>query len=280
MKYYKVLLLFITISAICDANATIRKVKPGDNLYSIIRKSTAADTIMIDGGEYVIDKTIVLTNDLVIIGMPGSKPVINWGVVAIGSKTKNVVFDNLKIVLDRKYFLQIDGEKDIDIDNIIFRNCIVDLNAVGSTLLANNATGTKNRLGNYTIENSIVYNVTVPSHAILNFSVENQPQLEHISLTNSTFSNFSRGGLMISKQLAGKLSIDVSNCTFYNMNTSNNNSGIFRCSRVRWILILQNRYSILPEIVQNLLLRVQKAGLELQIVTELQNWQLSLIHVD
>ncbi|NDV78197.1 DUF5123 domain-containing protein [Dysgonomonas sp. 511] len=229
MKYYKLLLLFTVITVAGNVGATIKTVKSGDNLYSVLRKSVATDTIMIEGGEYTVDKTITLANDLVIIGVPGSKPVINLGVVTVGPKTKNIVFDNLKIVLDRKYFLQITGEKDIDIENITIRNCVVDLNAVGATLLTNNATGAKNRIGNYIIQNSIVYNITVPSHGILNFSTENEPQIDRMSLTNSTFSNFSRG-LMFCKKLVGKLAVDVSNCTFYNINTSNNNSGVFRCS--------------------------------------------------
>lgn len=229
MKCCKLLLLVLVITMAGNIDATTKAVKPGDNLYSILRKSAAKDTILLQSGQYKIDKTITLANNLVIIGDSESKPVITWGTITVDSSTKDIVLENLKIILDRKYFIQITGNKDIDLDNIIFRNCIIDLNTVGATLLMNNATGSKNRLANYTIENSMVHNVMVPSHGLLNFTTDNHPRVDHISLINSTFSNFSRG-LMFCKQLVSQSSVNVSNCTFYNINTSNNNSGIFRCS--------------------------------------------------
>lgn len=231
MKKLKFLALpLLGLFALNAASARIVEVAPGDDLRSALKQASAADTLLLKSGEYALSTQIVQTHDIVLLGEEGEKPVVHFTNFVLGTGSRRLVLGNLHIIYDRKYLVYNDGESEVDIDEITLSGCIVNLNDEnGASLVLNRSTAAKNRIGRITIDDCIVYNSHAPSHGVVNIGKESTVQLSSITLRNSTFADFVRGAVIVSAPMQD-LKIDVENCTYYDINTSENSGAIFHAA--------------------------------------------------
>lgn len=232
MKKLKFLALpLLGLFALNAASARIVEVAPGDDLRSALKQaSAAADTLLLKSGEYALSTQIVQTHDIVLLGEEGEKPVVHFTNFVLGTGARRLVLGNLHIIYDRKYLVYNAEESEVDIDEITLSGCIVNLNGEnGASLVLNRSTAAKNRIGRITIDDCIVYNSHAPSHGVVNIGKESTVQLSSITLRNSTFADFVRGAVIVSAPMQD-LKIDVENCTFYDINTSENSGAIFHAA--------------------------------------------------
>lgn len=231
MKKLKFLALsLLGLFALNAASARIVEVAPGDDLRSALKQASAADTLLLKSGEYALSTQIVQTHDIVLLGEEGEKPVVHFTNFVLGTGARRLVLGNLHIIYDRKYLVYNAGESEVDIDEITLRGCIVNLNGEnGASLVLNRSTAAKNRIGRITIDDCIVYNSHAPSHGVVNIGKESTVQLSSITLRNSIFADFVRGAVIVSAPMQD-LKIDVENCTFYDINTSENSGAIFHAA--------------------------------------------------
>ena len=189
------------------------------DIKAALRKASEADTVLLKAGEYTLPSQIEQTKDIVLMGESGKMPVVNFTNFVLGTGADKLVLEGLHIIYNRKYLVYNASEKDVEIDLIAIRNCIVNLNGEnGASLILNRSTGAKNRIGRIEIDNSIVYNGQAPSHGVVNVGKESTAQVGSIRLTNSTFADFVRGVIIVSARM-DDLKIGVDACTFYNVNT-------------------------------------------------------------
>lgn len=231
MKKLKFLALpLLGLFALNAASARIVEVAPGGDLRSALKQASAADTLLLKSGEYALSTQIVQTHDIVLLGEEGEKPVVHFTNFVLGTGARRLVLGNLHIIYDRKYLVYNAGESEVDIDEITLSGCIVNLNGEnGASLVLNRSTAAKNRIGRITIDDCIVYNSHAPSHGVVNIGKESTVQLSSITLRNSTFADFVRGAVIVSAPMQD-LKIDVENCTFYDINTSENSGAIFHAA--------------------------------------------------
>ena len=231
MKKIKFLILAVLGTALASgAKAGIIEVESGGDIKAALRKASEADTVLLKAGEYTLPSQIEQTKDIVLMCESGKMPVVNFTNFILGTGADKLVLEGLHIIYNRKYLVYNASEKDVEIDLIAIRNCIVNLNGEnGASLILNRSTGAKNRIGRIEIDNSIVYNGQAPSHGVVNVGKESTAQVGSIRLTNSTFADFVRGVIIVSARM-DDLKIGVDACTFYNVNTSENSAGVFHAN--------------------------------------------------
>lgn len=231
MNKINFLLLTVFGAALASGvQAGIIEVESGGDIRAALRKASAADTVLLKAGEYTIPSQIEQTKDIVLMGEKGAMPVVNFTNFVLGTEARRLVLDGLHIIYNRKYLIYNANEKEVDIDRIAVRNCIVNLNGEnGASLILNRATGVKNRIGNIEIDNCIVYNGQAPSHGVVNVGKESTVQIASIRFANSTFADFVRGAVIVSAPM-DELRIEAENCTFYNVNTSENSAALFHAN--------------------------------------------------
>jgi len=211
--------------------ADVVTVAPGENISATLHKMSANDTLFLQPGEYKISGHIEITKDIVMTGDAENMPVINMTNFVPGEGGNSLTLENLHLIFERKYLVYGANDKACDMKEIVLRNCIINLNGeVGSSVILNRSVSGNNRIGKIQIENCVVYNAHAASHGLINISKESTIKISSILLKNSTFSDFSRGVMIINAPM-DNLSIEVENCTFYTMNTSENPGAIFHVNQ-------------------------------------------------
>jgi len=207
-------------------SAEVIKVNAGDDIRLAIRKATADDIIYLEPGEHKIPGQIDLNKDITMTGDPENMPVVYFANFIPSGGGQKLTLENLHIIFERKYLIYSANDKECDIKDIIIRNCVINLNGeVGSSVILNRSTAKNNRIGNILIDNCIVYNAQSASHGLINVNKESTVQIASVTIKNSTFSDFMRGVIIVGAPM-DNLKIDISNCTFYNINTSENPGAI------------------------------------------------------
>ncbi len=232
MKNFKTIIICAAAALVCSvAAAKTIKVADGEDLRAKARKALAGDTVKVEKGSYVLTSALPLAGDLVITADPKARPTVNLTNILVGTAAKSLVIENIDIVFERKYLFYLTGAEDqCSIENITLRNCTINFNGVGASIIGNRSTAATNVIGNFTIDNCVVFGPTLPSHGVLNVGSESTLEMKSLTLTNSTFSNFDRGVVICSKPMDG-FKLTVGNCTFYKMNTSDNTAGLFRVDK-------------------------------------------------
>lgn len=229
-KYLKPLALILAVCSVAAANAQVKRVLPGDDLRTAIRRAGPADTVSVESGRYTLTTQIEQQHDIVVIGDAADRPVVHFTNFVLGTGAKKLVLENLHIIYDRKYLVYAANEKEVDIDDIVIRNCVIDLGAEGASVILDRSTATVNRIGNILIEDCIVFHAHGASHGLVNIGKESTAQVSGITLRNSTFADFARGAVICSATM-DDLTIKVDRCTFYNINTSDNTGAIFHAAQ-------------------------------------------------
>ncbi len=230
MKKIAIILSGIVMLTALSAQGKVIRVSEGQDLRSAMKKTSPADTLVVGAGEYNMVSTFTLSGDLVIMGAPGEKPVVHCTGFNVGTKASKLVLEGLHIVYDRKYLVYAADTTPVNIDLIAVRDCIVDQNQNGGSIVLNRSAMKENRIGKIEIDNCVVFNAIQGSHGVLNVTTESTVEIGSLTMTNSTFADFNRGAVIISKPMA-EMKITVSNCTFYNLNHSDNSGGIFRVDK-------------------------------------------------
>lgn len=231
MKKLKTYFLLMVASFIATPLlAGIITVAPGEDIRAAYNQAASGDTIFIPSGEYRISGHIELTKDIALIGDPTNIPVVYFTNFVPGNRENTLVLENLHLIFERKYLIYGANNKECDMKEIVLRKCVVNLNGeVGSSVILNRSTGGNNRIGRILIDGCVIYNAQSASHGLINISKESTVQISSIQLKNSTFTDFARGVMIVNAPM-NDLKVDVENCTFYNMNTSENPGAIFHFS--------------------------------------------------
>ncbi len=212
------------------SHAAVKNVAAGGNLSSAIKKSVAGDTLMLAGGDYLVEGSIAASRDLVIMAGEGARAKVSFSTFVVGSGARHLSLENLDILLNRKYLVQT-ADMQCDIDLIQFKGCRIDLGgATGATLVTSGTPGEeRNRIGEIRLEDCIVHNGGFPLHAIYGAGSTSKTSVEKISVLNSTVANTARG-LFVSPATMESIEITLRNSTFYHLNATDNEAGTIRFS--------------------------------------------------
>lgn len=223
------LLLFtaLGLASALGANAGIIPVEPGGDIRAALRNASAADTVLLKAGEYTLASQIEQARDIVLMGEKGAMPVVYFTNFVLGVDAKKLVIEGLHIIYTRKYLVYNANEKEVDIDRIVLRGCIVNLNgADGASVILNRSTAARNRIGSVEIDDCVIYNAQAPSHGVVNVGRESTAKIASIRLRNSTFADFARGVVIVGAPM-DDLTIAAENCTFFKINTTENSAAVF-----------------------------------------------------
>lgn len=232
MKRVKTLLFTaLVLFSLNSSIAAVIEVSAGGNIAAAIRKATAADTVYLHSGNYTMTGVVTILKDVVLMGDAENKPVIQFTTLKLTDKAKTVVLENLHIVSNRKYIVYNANEDVVDIDDIIIKNCVIDLNGgVGSSVMLNRSAAETNRMKNIVFDNCIVYNGQAQAHGLILVSRESSAQISNITLKGSTFTDFARGVMFVGSPM-DNLIINIDNCTTYNVNKTENTGAIFNADQ-------------------------------------------------
>lgn len=238
------------INPSAKAEGQVIKVQPGFNtLYKAIKKSSAGDTLELSEGNYINEKKITISHDLII---RADSKAVKRPIISVDDKESNTVslFEmkegaSLKLIdvalngkdgnaRQAKYAIFIGGQNSIEHYNLLIDNCDIYnfSQSDGAVISAQKSTFTDTiRIVNSTISNScrgIALNREKDDKGLYN--------AEYVILQNTTFRNmkewavhFYRGGNDEST-LGGFLIVD--HCIFDNVN---NNPDQYMIKHTGWV---------------------------------------------
>jgi hypothetical protein len=214
-------------------NMTVITPDMGD-LRDIILDPSRKDTLYLQAGAYNLtstDNTTALTANLVLISRDPAATVVTLAKPFNPEGTfdrivfKNITFHCATYLMQQKIGA---ADKQFAVDEYRIENCIIDLSSTqttNSTLLSVEA-----RTAGFTgrINKCIFENVTAYSYAgnaqgnFIQISANDlYMSVGEIKLKNCTSTNTARG-IIVLGQVSEPVSIDLENCTFYNINKGNN----------------------------------------------------------
>jgi len=226
MKRSALFLLF-TLAAIV-AHGAIKTVKPG-RIDSHIRNLLDTDTLYLASGSYTCVGTVDIESNIVIIGDKESRPTLTLnGNFKLLDGAERFVLENVEVKVSKRYFMITSAEEEVSIGSIVLRNCVFDFGgeAGASLFCPGSKNETLNSVGEYIIDNCIVFNALYPKHVIYTAGSSNKTKVGKFLVQNSTFATTGFGLIITAVEMESQ--IIISNCTFYNINTTGNMSGIFR----------------------------------------------------
>ncbi|WP_462354437.1 hypothetical protein [Alistipes timonensis] len=225
--------LFIT--CICallalPAGAATRRIAGGDDLGRAVRTLKDNDTLVVAAGSYVVEGTLPVKRNTVIVGEAGTRPRIAVGSFRIGTGAQHLVLRGLDLTLGTKYLVDTPSEGSVEIELVAIERCTVDLGGdTGAGLVGSRTSGTaRNRIGEIRVEDCVVFNGGFPQHFVYSAASTSQTAVEKIRLGDSTFADMARGA--VAANAAMKTRIEIERCTFYDINRSDNKAGTIRLS--------------------------------------------------
>lgn len=229
MKAGSILLSLLLASGICSGLSG-KTLESGDDLYRAIRKAADADTLYLSEGKYVLDGAVALDKSLTIVGSTSGTTEVEVYLFRIGERMKSVTLKNLDITLTGKYLFDTRSDEGVNADLVCLEDCTVDLGGETGACLVNSRTAGMgvNTIGEIKVSNTLVYNGGVPQHFFFNGGSVSETKVNKFTAVNSTFVNMSRG--MIISPAAMETTVDITNCTFYAINRSDNAAGFIRLS--------------------------------------------------
>ena len=203
------------------------EVNAGEDIAAALRKATQADTILLKSGTHTLKSKIFANKSIVLMGDPASETTLDFTTIALTTTGKRVVLENLNLVAQRKYLIYNDGENEVDVDEVLFKNCTINLNErIGMCVMLNRSTQAKNKIKSMVFDNCVIFDANNSSHGLINIPKDSSLEIGEIVVTNSTLVDFTRGVILVNKPSAD-LTVRVENVTLYNVNISENAGGIF-----------------------------------------------------